>query len=108
MIVHDSVDLARSRENDRRHVRNYAEKSKISIHKIPSPIAITEETDDKGTVFACLTRRLQRREAQVVTLRYRDNYSIDEIAVKMGIHRRSVSRYLTSGLRELRRTLVIG
>lgn len=106
-IVHDSVDLVRTQENDRRHLRNYAEQNRISIHKTPLPIAIRGETDEKVPVFTVLTRRLRRREAQVVTLRYRDNYSIAEIAAKMGIRRRSVSRYLSSGLKELRRTWAI-
>jgi RNA polymerase sigma factor (sigma-70 family) len=106
-IVHDSVDLSRARENDRRHLKNYAEKNKISIHKTPSPIAMIEEIEEKGSGLGCLTRQLRRREAQVVTLRYRDNYSIAEIAAELGIRKRSVSRYLTSGLRELRRTLAV-
>jgi RNA polymerase sigma factor (sigma-70 family) len=106
-IIHDSVDLARAQDNDRRHLRNYAEQNRISIHKAPLPIAITEEMEEKVPLFAVLTRPLRRREAQVVTLRYRDNHSVAEIAAEMGIHRRSVSRYLTSGLRELRRTWAI-
>jgi len=106
-IVHDSVDLARAQGKDRRHLKNYVEKTKISIHKASLPIAITEETEEMVPLFTVLTRPLPRREAQVMTLRYRDNYSIAEIAAEMGIHKRSVSRYLTSGLRELRRTWAI-
>lgn len=107
MIVHDSVDLTRVQANERRHLKNYAKENRISIYNTPSPIAIKEEREEQDTSFRVLTGSLRPREAEVVTLRFRDNYSIGEIAAEMGIHRRSVSRYLTSGLRELRRTWAI-
>jgi RNA polymerase sigma factor (sigma-70 family) len=106
-IVHDIADLAREREDNRHHLKNYAETTRISIHKRPSPNAIIEETEERASVLAYLTSRLQPREARVVTLRYWDNYSIVEIAAETGINRRSVSRYLTSGIREIRRMLAI-
>jgi RNA polymerase sigma factor (sigma-70 family) len=106
-IINDIVDLARERENDRRHLKKYAEKTRIFIHKSPSPSAIIEETEEQVSIFGYLTKQLKRREAQVVILRYRDNCSIAEIAAEVGIDRRSVSRYLTSGLRQLRRKLAI-
>ena len=106
-ILHDAVDLAREREDEKRHLRKYAARTEISIHKRPSQNAITEETDERYSVFANLTRQLPRREAQVVTLRYRDNFSIAEIAAAIGIDRRTVSRYLTSALRALRGKLAI-
>jgi RNA polymerase sigma factor (sigma-70 family) len=102
MIVRDIMDLARRQEEYRRHLKKYARKIRISIYNRPSTNAIQEETEEKNSVFARLIRQLQHREAQVVTLRYRDNYSIAEIADQMGVHRRTVSRYLTSGLRKLR------
>lgn len=101
-IVHDIMDLARRQENHREHLKKYAEEIRISIHNRPSRDAIREETEEKDSVFARLVRQLRHREAQVVTLRYRDDYSIAEIADMIGVHRRTVSRYLTSGLRKLR------
>jgi RNA polymerase sigma factor (sigma-70 family) len=106
-VVRDIVDLTRRQEIHARHVKKYSEKIRISIHNRPSRNAIEEETEEKESVFARLIRPLQHREAQVVTLRYRDNYSIAEIADQMGVHRRTVSRYLTSGLRKLRVAVAI-
>jgi RNA polymerase sigma factor (sigma-70 family) len=54
---------------------------------------------------AYLSRLLQDREAQAFVLRYRDNCSIPEIAARMGVDRRTVSRYLAESLRKLRRDL---
>ena len=106
-ILNDVIDLARQKENDKRHLEKYLERTRISIHKSPSPTAILEEMEEKVSIFAYVTKQLRRREAQVMVLRYRDNYSIAEIAAEIGIDKRSVSRYLTSGLRELRRKLAI-
>lgn len=106
-IINDVVDVAREKENDQRHLRKYAERARNFIHKSPSPSAIIERTEEHVSIFAYLTKQLKRREAEVVILRYRDNYSIGEIAAEVGIDRRSVSRYLTSGLRQLRRKLAI-
>jgi RNA polymerase sigma-70 factor (ECF subfamily) len=106
-ILNDVVDLAREREDERRHLRNYAERNEICIHKRPSQDAIVREMDDRKSVFANLTRQLPRREAQVVTLRYRDDFSIAEIAAATGVDKRTVSRYLTSALRALRGKLAI-
>lgn len=107
MIVHDAVDVVREQENEYHHLKKYAERNRISIYNHASRNAISEEAQEKASAFTCLIRQLRRREAQVMTLRYRDNYSIPEIAAEMGIDRRSVSRYLTSGLRELRRLLAV-
>lgn len=106
-IVCDIMDLARRQEIHSRHLKKYVEKTRISIHNRPSRNAIEKETDENNSVFARLIRQLQHREAQVVTLRYRDNYSIAEIADQMGVHRHTVSRYLTSGLRKLRVAVAI-
>jgi len=107
VVVRDVMDLARRQEIHRRHLKKYAEKIRISIHNRPSTNAIEEEIEEKDSVFVHLIKQLQHREAQVVTLRYRDNYSIAEIADQMGVHRRTVSRYLTSGLRKLRVAVAI-
>ena len=103
-IIHDAVDLTRRNVKYTFHMKKYAEEARISIYNKPSKNAIggLQERDSR---FEYLVRNLRRREAQVVTMRYRDNCSIAEIAERIGIHRRTVSRYLTSALSQLRRTL---
>jgi RNA polymerase sigma factor (sigma-70 family) len=102
-ILRDAVDLTREEVTEKRHLKEYAERNRISIHNSLSRRALLEE----GSIFGCLIRQLRQREAQVLTLRYRDDYSIPEIAAEIGIDRYSVSRYLTSGLRELKRKLAV-
>ncbi len=105
-IANDIIDLARRKARQRRRFERFAEDFRISIHKQAPTDAIVSEEDGNAT-FACLTRRLSRREAQAVTLRYRDDRSIPEIARMMGVDRRTVSHYLAAAVRQLRRVLAI-
>jgi RNA polymerase sigma factor (sigma-70 family) len=105
-ITNDVVDFARRQEKYRRHLRKHAEEIRISINK-KTPDDAALETEEVRSVFGCLTRHLRHRESQVVTMRFRDNYSIGEIAAKMGVDKRTVSRYLSSGLSRLRKILAV-
>lgn len=103
-IINDVVDLARRHEKYYRHLKKHAEEIRISINK-RTPEDATIETEQTVSVFGHLARHLRRREWQVVTMRFRDNYSIAEIAAKIGVDKRTVSRYLSSGLSRLRRVI---
>ena len=105
-ITNDVVDMTRRQEKYQHHVKKHAEEIRISINKATPADAIIE-TEDSDSVFGYLTRQLRRRESQAVTMRYRRNYSIAQIAAEMGVDKRTVSRYLSSGLRRLRAILAI-
>jgi len=108
-IVHDMLDMSRRQEKYQQYVEKYAEDARISIHNRPSRNAIeeVEEADEQDSRLRYMVRQLRRREAQVVILRFRDECTIAEIAERIGTHPRTVSRYLTSGLGRLRKTLAI-
>ncbi len=104
-IVHDILDSVRARENYRRAVEKYAKKTRIPINNRSVGSALIEDTEETNATIAYLARYLQEREAQAFLLRYRDNFSIGEIAARMGVNARTVSRYLSEGLKRLRETL---
>jgi len=104
-IVSHILDSARMRENYRRIMRDYVEKTGISINNCPAGNVFIEDAEEKDAVVAHFVRYLQEREAQAFVMRYRDNFSIGEIAVRMDVNVRTVSRYLSDGLRRLRETL---
>ena len=93
------------RENYRRIMRDYVEKTGIPINNCPAGNVFIEDAEEKDAVVAYFARYLQEREAQAFVMRYRDNFSIGEIAARMGVNVRTVSRYLSDGLRRLRKTL---
>lgn len=107
MILRDAIDLTREEDNQKRYLKKYAEGRRIFIYKRPSLSALLEEPEIKGSGLERMVRRLRRREAQVLILRYWDSFSLDEIAAEVGIDRRSVSRYLWSGVKELRKMLAV-
>ncbi len=104
-IVHHVLDSVRARENYRRAMKKYAKKTRIPINNRSAESALIEDTEERNATIAYLARHLQEREAQAFLLRYRDNFSIGEIATRMGVNARTVSRYLSESLKRLRETL---
>lgn len=105
-ITNTVIESARWEAREARCLKKHVEKSKISINKrVPESAIIAKE--ERESVFRSLAGWLRRREAEAVMLRYRDNCSIGEIAEQMGVDRRTVSRYLSSGLTQLRRVRAI-
>ncbi len=99
VVVHHVVNAIRIKEMDARTVKKYAREARISVNNEASGSAFTAE--EKSLAVACLVRLLPKREGQAFALRYRDDCSILEIATRMGINKRTVSRYLSAGLRKL-------
>jgi RNA polymerase sigma factor (sigma-70 family) len=104
-IVNHVLDSVRVRENYHRLVRKYMGKIGIRINNGLAENVFIEDAEEKDAVVAYFAKYLQEREAQAFVLRYRDNFSIGEIAAKMGVNVRTVSRYLSEGLRRLRKML---
>jgi RNA polymerase sigma factor (sigma-70 family) len=86
-------------------VKKYVKETRIPINNRPAGNVLIEDIEEQNAVIAYFVRHLQEREAQAFVLRYRDNFSIGAIAAKMGVNVRTVSRYLSEGLRRLRKTL---
>ncbi len=104
-VVHLILDSVRARDNYRRAVKKYARKKRIPINNRSAGNALIEDTEETNAAVAHLARHLQQREAEAFVLRYRDNFSVGEIAKRMGVDTRTVSRYLSESLRRLRETL---
>jgi len=103
-IVHHVVNAIRSQEAHAQKIKKYAKETRISINNGELKSAFTGD-EQKYTAVARLARYLPEREGQAFTLRYRDDCSILDIATRMGINKRTVSRYLSESLRKLHRRL---
>jgi RNA polymerase sigma factor (sigma-70 family) len=105
-VVHLVLDSARAQDNYRRAMKKYARKTRIPINTRAAGNALIEEdTEGRYATVASLARHLQGRAAQAFVLRYRDDFSVGEIATRMGVNARTVSRYLSESLKRLRETL---
>lgn len=105
-LVNMVVESARRRAKEERCLKKHVERVRISVHKWGPQTAIIGE-EERESVFRHLTGKMRRREAEAVMLRYRDNCSIAEIAERMGVDARTVSHYISAGVRELRRVSAI-
>lgn len=103
-IIHHVIDAVRLHKTYSHKMKKYAKETRISINNQGMRNAFIDE-EYKNAAIAGLARHLQEREAQVFVLKFRDDCNIREIATRMGITRRTVSRYLSESLRKLHRRL---
>lgn len=99
-ITNDIIDSTRRVERYRSHINNYAHYLSFSINNdLPENAVISIEQTDK--MFELIRGRLPNSEARAVTLRYRNDCNIKEIAKKMGVNDRTISRYVSVGLSKI-------
>jgi len=103
-ILNDVLDAARRAKNYRARIRRYAERRRCSrTQEYPQTAVI--QAEEMQRLFDIVEKQLSTSEARAVTLRYRDNYNTAETAEKMGVNKRTVSRYVCVGLNKLGRFL---
>ena len=99
--VKDAINKIRRYKN---LVQRYSETHRNGQYrKKPEDCLIRAEETEK--MFRFLTRYLTATEARVITLRYKDSYDTSEVAQKMKVSPRTVSRYLSVGLRKIRKSM---
>jgi len=100
-IANDVVDAARRVEKYRTRMRKYAKCFDFSINKnTPENALINKEEINK--MIKLIEGRLPHSEAQAIKERYICNLTIKEIAEKMCVNTRTVSRYICEGLSKVR------
>lgn len=63
------------------------------------------QTEETEKMFRFVARQLTAAEAKVITLRYKESYDTSEVAQKMKVSPRTVSRYLSVGLGKIRKSM---
>jgi len=105
-ITNDIVDAVRQVERYRVRIHKYSKQLTHSINNTSSENALIEK-EQLDKTFALIKGRLPNSESQAIFLRYRKHHSLKEVAEKMGVNDRSVSRYICVGLRKIRHFLAI-
>jgi RNA polymerase sigma factor (sigma-70 family) len=100
-ITNDIIDAARRAEKYKTLMHKYAECLDYSINN-SSPGNALIKTEEINKTFKLIGGQLPRSEAQAITFRLRDNFSIKEVAKRMHVNSRTVSRYISSGLSRVR------
>lgn len=105
-ITNDVVDAARRVENYHTLLHKYSCNLNFSINKSKPENALID-IEQINKLVRIIKGWLPHSEAQAMTLRYKHNHSIEEVAEKMNVSKRSVSRYLSAGLSKVRQILKI-
>lgn len=81
-------------------IHRYAEHHKRIMENCPENTVI--EAEETQRMFELIRRRLPPNEARAVMLKYRNGCNTGKIAEQMGIKPRSVSRYVSVGIKKIR------
>lgn len=101
-VTNDIIDTKRGINSYTKNFQKYSKNLKFPINNPPPANAYIDE----GQIFEMLDMMKERLPGscyQAINLRYKENQSIKDIAEQMGVERASVSRYLSIGLKKLRR-----
>ena len=103
-MISDTVKDAFRRINRyKTRMRRYTERHLHIVENHPAAGLIDVEETIK--TFDLIESYLPAKEALAVTMRYRDNCDTGEVAEKMGVKTRSVSRYVSTGLKKISHVL---
>jgi len=103
-ITNKIIDATHRVESYRNHMYKYAKHLNRSINKKTPENAFIEAEETKK-MFELIEMRLRSSHAQAITLRYKNNYEIKEVARKMNVHNASVRKYIYVGLSKIRQSL---
>jgi RNA polymerase sigma factor (sigma-70 family) len=102
-ISNDIVDTQRQLERYKEKIKKYRERCDFSINNSPPENALLKE-EQMNKMFDLIRGRLTSSQSQAISLRYGTNYTIKEVAKEMGVKNTSVSRYICTGLRRIRKS----
>lgn len=102
--INDVADFGRRCKRYRELKKEYRQNVTKRINN-NDPENALEIEDECEKTLALLRERLSASQAQAIALRFKEDMSIQDVAKKMKIKPRSVSRYICVGLRQLRRML---
>jgi len=103
-IINDIIDNARRIKRYQNKMCGYAERLKY-FKTDDRPEDALVKTEEMNEMFECIEKRLRHSEARAVTLRYKKNYKIKEVAAAMDVNKIAAWRYVSKGLREIRQFL---
>jgi RNA polymerase sigma factor (sigma-70 family) len=103
-IVNESIDAIRRIEHYHGRVHRYSKIINNSVNKdLPENALIEAEETEK--TFKMIESLLPHNESQAIALKFRDDSSVGETSKQIGVNKRSVSRYVSVGLKKLRKLL---
>lgn len=104
-VITDKIkDSFRRIDSYQRRLKIYAERVEEIVDSGPDKKIVDMEEYEK--MFTLIKRKLPTNEAQAVIFKFRENFDTTTIAKQMGIKSRSVSRYISVGVKKLRHIIL--
>ncbi|MBN1764514.1 MAG: sigma-70 family RNA polymerase sigma factor [Sedimentisphaerales bacterium] len=105
-IYNDVMDVDRRSKRYQERIKGYADfREQITDDEdVTKNLSAREEIEK---MFEIVDKYVSRIEAKAIHLRYGENNNIQEVAKKMGVKTRSVSRYLSLGTKKIRQALSV-
>jgi RNA polymerase sigma factor (sigma-70 family) len=105
-IINDITDHIRHLGRYQAMTHRCADYNKLTVNnRLPEDALIEVEQTDK--MIELIRKWVTRNEFKAIASRYRDGLSIKESADRMSINDRSVIRYISTGLRKVKKYLAI-
>ena len=105
-IINDITDHIRHLGRYQALTHRCADYNKLTVNnRLPEDALMEKEQTDR--MIELIRKRVTKNEFKAIASRYRDGLSIKEAADRMSINNRSVSRYISTGLRKVKQFLAI-
>ncbi len=104
-IINDSFDAVRRVEQYQDRIHRYSKHFEKTVNKDRPENALIEK-EETEKMFRTIEMLLSSSESRGVILRFKDDSSIGEVARQMAINKRSVSHYISVGLKKLRQFIL--
>ena len=105
-IINDITDHIRHIGKYQAMTHRCADYNKLIVNnRLPEDALIEKEQTDR--MIELIRKRVTKNEFKAIASRHLDGLSIKEAADRMSINNRSVSRYISTGLRKVKQFLVI-
>lgn len=100
-LINDSFDAVRRVGQYQDRIRRYSKRVENPVNK-DCPENALIETEETEKMFRMIELLLPSSESRAVILKFENDSSIGEVAKQMAVNKRSVSRYISVGLKKLR------
>jgi RNA polymerase sigma factor (sigma-70 family) len=99
--MNDCFDAVRRIEKYQDKIQRYAKyvANSINIDPPENALIIREEIEK---MFRLIEEHLPSSESQAINMKYKDELSVTEAAKEMTVNKRSISKYISVGLKKLR------
>ena len=103
IINHLSSSYLRMRAYEKK-IQNFRKNSNFIVNKF-DPTSALLIREDTNKILELIKNNTSNKKYTAILLRYKEGYTIEEVADKMGIKYASVARYISTGLRMVRQCI---